>query len=73
MLLVVNKEKLKSYIVSIATVVILFVMASTIVPNRNTVETGANIQNVISENNMEENESNTNTQNNKYEAIEKTE
>ncbi len=73
MFLVINKEKLGSYIVSIATVVILFVMAGTINPNENTIETGVNIQNTILNNNIDEKKDNTSTDNYKNKVIEKTE
>ncbi len=47
MFLIINKEKLNSYIISIATVIILFIMAGTINPKDNTIQTGANLQSEI--------------------------
>ena len=44
MLFVLNKEKLSAYIVSIAMVVILFVMVGIVMPTDNTIETASNIQ-----------------------------
>ena len=53
MFFVINKEKLYAYVVSIITVVMLFVVAGMIAPKNNTVETSANIQeqNLIQKNN----------------------
>ena len=51
MFCVINKEKLSAYIISIATVFVLFIMASTINAEGNTIETGANVHNEIVENN----------------------
>lgn len=45
MFFIINKEKLESYIISVATVIILFIMAGSINSNRNVIETSANIQN----------------------------
>lgn len=73
MFLVVNKEKMTSYIVSIATVAVLFVMASSVSLNKNTVETGANIQNELIINNIQENENNTSNQNNTLDKNKKNE
>ena len=58
MFLVINKEKLLAYIVSIVTVVMLFVMAGIITPKGNTVETSANIQKQDVTNNNESKEKN---------------
>ena len=44
MFFVINKEKLSAYIVSIATVLVLFVMAGVVMPTGNTIETSSNIQ-----------------------------
>ena len=71
--LIVNKEKLSSYIVSIATVIILFIMAGIIKPEENTVETGVNFQNVVTEKNLGEKEENSNNQINKDKVKKKTE
>lgn len=57
MFFIINKEKLESYIISVATVIILFIMAGSINSNRNVIETSANIQN-------ETNINNTNSQKN---------
>ena len=57
MFFIINKEKLESYIISVATVIILFIMAGSINSNRNVIETSANIQN-------ETNSNNTNSQKN---------
>lgn len=51
MFFVINKENLVAYIVSIATVLVLFSMAGTLNTNSNTLETGADIQNENSINN----------------------
>ena len=73
MFLIVNKEKLSSYIVSIATVIILFIMAGIIKPEENTVETGVNFQNVVTEKNLGEKEENSNNQINKDKVKKKIE
>lgn len=76
MLLVVNKEKLSSYIVSIATVLVLFVMAGVINQEGNTIETSVNIQNEIKNTTNDRNENNTSNEiinKNTYEIIEKIE
>ena len=57
MFFIINKERLESYIISVATVIILFIMAGSINSNRNVIETSANIQN-------ETNINNTNSQKN---------
>ena len=44
MFFIINREKLSAYIVSIATVLVLFVLAGMISPEGNTVETSSNIQ-----------------------------
>lgn len=76
MFLVVNKEKLSSYIVSIATVLVLFVMAGVINQEGNTIETSVNIQNEIKNTTKDRNENNTSNEiinKNTYEIIEKIE
>lgn len=76
MFLVVNKEKLSSYIVSIATVLVLFVMAGVINQEGNTIETSVNIQNEIKNTTNDRNENNTSNEiinKNTYEIIEKIE
>lgn len=45
MFFLINREKLNAYLVSVITVLVLFAMASTINPNKNTVETSANLEN----------------------------
>ena len=45
MFFVINKEKLTTYFVAIVTVLVLFIMAGTINPTKNTIETSGNIQN----------------------------
>ena len=73
MFLVINKEKLVSYIVSITTVMVLFIMASSIRPDENTMETGADMQNELTINKIEENENKASNQNNMYDKSKKSE
>lgn len=47
MFYVINKEKVTAYIVSVFTVVFLFVMAGVLNPKDNTVETSAEAQNEV--------------------------
>lgn len=51
MFYVINKEKISAYVISIAAVLVLFAMAGTINQDENAIETGANIQDEIIENN----------------------
>ena len=44
MFFIINKEKLTAYLVSVCTVIILFVMAGVIMPKNNTIETSATVQ-----------------------------
>lgn len=44
MFFVINKDKLFAYVVSVVTVVMLFMMAGIFMPNNNTIETSSNIQ-----------------------------
>ncbi len=80
MFYVINKEKLKAYVVSIATVFVLFIMAGAVNPNGNTIETSANIQKEIKNNsiNVTKDSSENNTINeisieNTNKTVEKTE
>ena len=65
MFLVINKEKLSSYIISISTVVILFIITGIVNPHDKVVETSVNIQKEINTNstNIRENDENNNTSN----------
>lgn len=65
MFLVINKEKLSSYIISISTVVILFIITGIVNPHDKAVETSVNIQKEINTNstNVQENDENNNTSN----------
>ncbi len=65
MFLVINKEKLSSYIISISTVVILFIITGIVNPHDKAVETSVNIQKEINTNstNIRENDENNNTSN----------
>lgn len=50
MFVVINKEKLYAYIVSIITVIMLFCMANFIIQDTKTLETSANTNNQTTEN-----------------------
>lgn len=47
MFFVINKEKLTAYAVSVVTVLVLFVMAGTLMPKNNAIETSAGVQKQI--------------------------
>ena len=72
MFFVIEKEKLSAYIVSIATVLSLFIIAGAANPNTNTIETGANVLREMETNNTsiikdnEENKSGNKELNNNY-------
>lgn len=63
MFFIINKEKLESYVISIATVIVLFIMAGSINTNGNVIETAANIQNEITNTNSQNKSINNNTSN----------
>ena len=61
MFFVVNREKLYAYIVSIATVVMLFIMAGVLTPDNDTMEASANIQeNIVMQKQINDNTNNSN-------------
>ena len=53
MFYVINKEKLTAYAISVATVVVLFVMAGTLMPKNNTIDASAEIKNENKNNQIE--------------------
>ena len=59
MLFLFNKAKIISYVISVFTVITLFVVANSIITNKNTMETAAN----IIESNYNETNTKTNTLN----------
>lgn len=64
MFYVINKEKLTAYAISVATVVVLFVMAGTLMPKNNTIETSVEVKNENNTKQLKTDENATNSDDN---------